>query len=98
MDWRIVTATFALVFIAELGDKTRLMVFARWAGTGKPVAVFAGDPAIPALTTFIGVLAGGAASKLPDRPVRCIANADKHHAETLAARIHEICDLTETGR
>jgi len=34
MDWKIISATFVLVFSRSLGDKTQLMVFARSAETG----------------------------------------------------------------
>ena len=66
MDWKVIFATFALVFVAELGDKTQLMVFARSAETGAPLPVFVGAAATPVASTLLGVLVGGAAARLPD--------------------------------
>ena len=73
MDWRIVGVTFALVFAAELGDKTQLMVFARSAETGAPLAVFIGAAAALVTTTLLGVLVGEAAGRLPMWPVKGVA-------------------------
>ena len=64
MDWRIVAATFGLIFVAELGDKTQLMVFARTAATKAPVAVFIGAAAALAASSLLGVIAGGLISKV----------------------------------
>ena len=65
MDWKIAAMTFALVFVAELGDKTQLMVFARSAETGRPLAVFVGAASALVLSSALGVLVGGAVAKLP---------------------------------
>ena len=65
MDWKIVGVTFALVFIAELGDKTQLTVFGRAAETGAPLSVFVGAAAALVLSTFLAVMVGGAVGKLP---------------------------------
>ena len=66
MDWKIVAATFLLVFMAELGDKTQLVVFARSAETGAPLSVFLGAAAALMSSTALGVLMGGAVGRLPD--------------------------------
>ena len=75
MDWGIVATTFALVFLAELGDKTQLMVFARSAETGAALAVWIGAAAALVLSTSIGVLIGGAAARLPDWAVKGVAGS-----------------------
>ena len=75
MDWRVFAATFGLMFIAELGDKTQLLVFARSAETGKPVAVFLGAAAALLLSTALGVAVGGAVQKLPDWIVKAVAGS-----------------------
>ena len=67
MDWRIVGSTFLLIFIAELGDKTQLAVFARTTETQKPLSVFIGGAAALVASTLLGVLIGGALTKLPDK-------------------------------
>ena len=65
MDWRIIGTTFVLIFIAELGDKTQLAVFARTMDTRAPGAVFIGGALALVASTLIGVLIGGALGKLP---------------------------------
>jgi putative Ca2+/H+ antiporter (TMEM165/GDT1 family) len=70
MDWKIAMVTFALVFVAELGDKTQLMVFARSAETRAPVAVFVGAAAALVASTLLGVLVGSAVGKLPEWMVK----------------------------
>jgi putative Ca2+/H+ antiporter (TMEM165/GDT1 family) len=66
MDWRIALATFGLVFVAELGDKTQLLVFTRSAETRAPVAVFLGAAAALVASTLLGVLVGEQVGKLPE--------------------------------
>ena len=66
MDWKIAAVTFALMFVAELGDKTQLLIFARSAETGAPLSVFAGAAAALILSTAISVLVGGAMARLPE--------------------------------
>ncbi len=73
MDWKVISVTFALVFVAELGDKTQLMVFARSAETGAPLAVFIGAAAALVTSTLLGVLVGGAVSRLPEWIVKGLA-------------------------
>ena len=73
MDWKIVAMTFALVFVAEFGDKTQLIVFARSAETGAPISVLVGASAALIVCTGIGVLVGGAVGKLPDWTVKGVA-------------------------
>lgn len=75
MDWKVIAATFGLVFVAELGDKTQLVVLARAAGTGKLLPVFLGAAAAMVLCTLIGVLVGSAVGKLPDRLIKGVAGA-----------------------
>ena len=63
MDWKILTAVFASVFIAELGDKTQLatLLFASDKEISK-LTVFAGASLALILTSALGVLAGGVLS------------------------------------
>jgi len=73
MEWKIVAGTFALMFIAELGDKTQLLIFARSAETGAPVAVFVGAAAALLLSTCLAVMVGGTVSRLPDWILKSLA-------------------------
>ncbi len=61
MDWKVLVTVFALVFVAELGDKTQLatLLFAAEKDVSK-MTVFIGASAALVLTSAIGVLAGSA--------------------------------------
>lgn len=73
MEWKIAATTFALIFIAELGDKTQLLVFARSAETSAPLSVFIGAAAALVMSTLLGVLVGGAVSRLPEWILKSVA-------------------------
>jgi putative Ca2+/H+ antiporter (TMEM165/GDT1 family) len=75
-DWRVVGITFGLLFLAELGDKTQLAVFARASTGASPWAVFAGAALALTLVTAIGVVGGeGLVRLVPERTLRWIAAA-----------------------
>ena len=59
MDLKVVLSAFALLFLAELGDKTQLAVVTMTARTHQPLAVFLGAVAALAAVTLLGVAAGG---------------------------------------
>ena len=58
MDPKLFASTFALVFLAELGDKTQLAVLSQTGTHGGKWTVFAAATLALALATAIGVLAG----------------------------------------
>ncbi len=58
MDWKILTATFLTIFLAELGDKTQIAAIIMTSKTSKPLAVFAGSMIAFAVVTLIGVTLG----------------------------------------
>jgi putative Ca2+/H+ antiporter (TMEM165/GDT1 family) len=64
MDWKTTLTTFALVFLAELGDKTQLatLLFAADKDVNKWL-VFIGASLALVATSAIGVLAGAAISQ-----------------------------------
>ncbi len=64
MDWKLLASTFALVFIAELGDKTQLATMMLAAQTRSPVSVFIGAALALVLTSLLGVLVGEALIKV----------------------------------
>ncbi len=64
MDWKLLASTFALVFVAELGDKTQLATMMLAAQTRSPVSVFAGAALALILTSLLGVLVGEALIKV----------------------------------
>lgn len=51
-------SSFALIFVAELGDKTQLAMIALVAGTGDPWAVFVGGTAALWTVSLIGIALG----------------------------------------
>ena len=63
MAWKIFMATFWLVFLAELGDKTQLAVMLQSAVHGRGVVFLAASAAL-VLSTLLGVFVGGVLSKL----------------------------------
>lgn len=63
-DWKVFTATFAALFIAELGDKTQLAAISLTSETRRPLAVFAGSVLALALVTLIGVVFGEALTRV----------------------------------
>ncbi len=64
MDWKLLTSTFALIFLAELGDKTQLATFSLAAGQGSRWSVFAGAALALIATSAIAVVAGEAVSRM----------------------------------
>lgn len=70
MDWKLFASTFALIFLAELGDKTQLAAFAATAGSKSPVSIFLGASAALVMSTLIAVMVGSALQKVV--PVHCL--------------------------
>ena len=64
MDWKVMLASFAIVFVAELGDKTQLAALALTGRTANPLAVFVGASVALVIVTAIGVGAGALLGKL----------------------------------
>lgn len=64
MDWKTFGTAFALIFLAELGDKTQLAVITMSAKTESKVAVFVGASLALVLVSLLGVLLGGVLSQL----------------------------------
>jgi putative Ca2+/H+ antiporter (TMEM165/GDT1 family) len=60
MDWRTFTSTFALVFLAELGDKTQLTTLSLAASGSSRLLVFLASALALTATSAIAVVAGQA--------------------------------------
>ncbi|MFH1368621.1 MAG: TMEM165/GDT1 family protein [Elusimicrobiota bacterium] len=58
MDWKAFLATFGMIFLAELGDKTQLAAISMTSSTKKPWEVFLGATLALAVVTAIGVIFG----------------------------------------
>jgi putative Ca2+/H+ antiporter (TMEM165/GDT1 family) len=71
---KILFSTFALLFVAELGDKTQLAVINMTAKHKAPLWVFAGATLALAAVTGIGVLGGELLTRFfPEMVLRKVA-------------------------
>jgi putative Ca2+/H+ antiporter (TMEM165/GDT1 family) len=61
---KVLLSTFALLFVAELGDKTQLAVITMTAKHKMPLWVFIGAVAALAVVTGLGVLGGELLTRL----------------------------------
>jgi Ca2+/H+ antiporter, TMEM165/GDT1 family len=76
MDLKLLFATFATIFLAELGDKTQLATLAFSAEGKSRLAVFIGSAAALVLTSLLSVVFGAAVAKLvPSHYVKIGAGA-----------------------
>lgn len=64
MDWKAVLSTFALIFFAELGDKTQLSVMTLSAQSDSALSVFLGAALALSLSALLAVIFGEAITKL----------------------------------
>ena len=64
MDWKLLFSTFALIFFAELGDKTQLTTMTLAAQSDSAMTVFIGAASALALSALLGVIFGEAITKL----------------------------------
>ncbi|MDY7039486.1 MAG: TMEM165/GDT1 family protein [Chloroflexota bacterium] len=69
MDWRVLLSTFALLFVAELGDKTQLAVISMTCKHGNPWPVFVGATLALTLVTLLGVVGGRMVVSVVPAPV-----------------------------
>jgi len=63
MDIKLILTTFAMVFLAELGDKTQLATFCLSADCNSKLSVFLGSAGALVLSSLIAVLCGAALSR-----------------------------------
>jgi len=72
--WKVLFSTFALLFVAELGDKTQLAVISMTARHKMPLWIFVGATLALAAVTAIGVLGGELLTRfIPEAILRKIA-------------------------
>lgn len=62
MTLALLASTFVTVFLAELGDKTQLVIVSISGTSTRPGAVFAGSSAALVLASLLGAAAGGSLS------------------------------------
>jgi len=70
LELKVLLGTFALIFVAELGDKTQLTTMVLAAQSRSPVSVFVGAALALVTSSLVGVLLGGAITQVV--PVRFI--------------------------
>jgi Ca2+/H+ antiporter, TMEM165/GDT1 family len=58
LDWKAAGVTFMLIFLAELGDKTQLMVMSMSARSKSPQLIFLGAAAALVASSLLAVIAG----------------------------------------
>ena len=76
MDWSLIASTFALVFLAEMGDKTQLAAISLAASTRRPMSIATGAIAALAAGTVLAVIGGQLLPEvLPAVYVRRLAGA-----------------------
>lgn len=76
MNRSLFWATFATVFLAELGDKTQLAAMTATAKSGALWTVFAAASAALICATAIGVMLGGALFRyVPEHMIKYLAGA-----------------------
>lgn len=64
MDWKVFFSTFALIFFAELGDKTQLSVMTFSAQSHSTLSVFLGAAIALALSALLAAVFGEAVTRL----------------------------------
>jgi putative Ca2+/H+ antiporter (TMEM165/GDT1 family) len=73
-ELRVLLSTFALLFVAELGDKTQLAVISMTAKHRMPLWVFVGAALALTTVTLLGVLGGEVLTRfIPELVLRKVA-------------------------
>ena len=74
MTWKVFFSTFALIFLAEIGDKTQLAVLSFVAKTRSPLSVLLGASSALLLATLIAVCVGDAVTRVvPESVLRYVS-------------------------
>lgn len=64
INWHVLVLAFTTLFIAEMGDKTQLAVITLVTDSKAPLSVLIGASAALIVVTLIGVLFGGAVTRI----------------------------------
>jgi putative Ca2+/H+ antiporter (TMEM165/GDT1 family) len=73
---QVFLSTFVMIFLAELGDKTQISIFAFASESRSPLSVFFGAALALVCTSFLGVVLGGVLGKfVPEKVMKLLAAA-----------------------
>jgi putative Ca2+/H+ antiporter (TMEM165/GDT1 family) len=73
---KLIASTFLMIFLAELGDKTQLSIFALAANRKAFLSVFIGATGALILTTLIAAALGSAIGRfIPEKVIKIVAGA-----------------------
>ena len=76
LNIRLIFSTFLMIFLAELGDKTQLSIFALAANRKAFFSVFIGATGALILTTLIAAALGSAVGRfIPEKVIKIVAGA-----------------------
>ena len=76
IDLKLILSTFLMIFLAELGDKTQISIFALASNRASLLSVFIGAVSALILTTVIAVALGGVVGRLiPEKVIKILAGA-----------------------
>lgn len=76
LNIRLIASTFLMIFLAELGDKTQVSIFALAANRRAFLSVFIGATGALILTTLIAAALGSAIGRfVPEKVIKIVAGA-----------------------
>jgi Ca2+/H+ antiporter, TMEM165/GDT1 family len=71
---QVLFSTFAMIFLAELGDKTQISTFAFASESHSPLSVFLGAALALVCSSFLGVVLGGLVGRfVPEKIMKFVA-------------------------
>ncbi len=74
MDWNLLSLSFIIVFLAELGDKSQLAAITLSGQCRHPRAIFLGTASALVFASFLGVILGGSLAQfLPTQLLKAVA-------------------------
>jgi Ca2+/H+ antiporter, TMEM165/GDT1 family len=74
LNLKLIASTFLMIFLAELGDKTHLSIFALAANRKAFLSVFIGATGALILTTLIAAALGSAIGRfIPEKMIKIVA-------------------------
>jgi putative Ca2+/H+ antiporter (TMEM165/GDT1 family) len=74
LNFRLIASTFLMIFLAELGDKTQLSIFALAANRRAFLSVLVGATAALILTTLMAAALGSAIGRfVPEKVIKVVA-------------------------